>query len=252
MTTTSVLFDLYGTLLVYGDMGKAWNAWIRDVRGALARLGVELEEAALRVRCDGFFTRTVEPLEGLAVYETRLHLLALELGGRPSLEWSRATAQETMRDWQREIPADPEALPLLRALHERGMRCGVLTNFDYPSHVRRLLELEGFAPYLDAVVISGEVGLKKPDPRIFALALERLGVSADETVFVGDHPDQDMRGAVDAGLRAVLVQRGGGLAADQVDFRLDARGGDGFCITKNVNVPVVASLRAISALLLNE
>lgn len=66
----------------------------------------------------------------------------------------------------------------------------------------------GIEPLLDVVVISSEVGVRKPEPAIFNLALGELGCIAAETWFVGDHPDQDVRGAAIAGLRAFWVQTG--------------------------------------------
>lgn len=244
----AILFDLYGTLLVYGDMGKAWSGWIRAMGSALDSLGVRLGEQELRSRCDGFFSRPVEPFAGLVPYECRMRSLALELGAEPSLGWCRLSAKHSMADWQREIPLDTEALPLLKALRAKGVRLGVLTNFDYPSHVRELLEIEGLMPCLDAVVVSGEENLKKPDPRLFALALERLGCKAKDTVFVGDHPDQDIRGALQAGLRAVLVNRGG-LKRDHVDFHIDGVegvAGEGGHVAR---VPEVSSLLDLLPLL---
>lgn len=239
-----VLFDLYGTLLVYGDMGKAWSAWIDDVRRSLSVLGLILSEDELRGHCDGFFGRKVGTVPGLVVYESRLHALATGLGGTPTLQWCRDTAQLTMKDWQKEIPADPWALNLLRSLQDRGIRCGVLTNFDYPSHVHQLLELEGFTPFLDCIVISGEEGLKKPDPRIFGLALRRLGLEASATLFVGDHPEQDMLGALNSGLPAVLIQRGtSATERSQMDFHLDSSVAGAEDADRRVSVPVIANLQ---------
>jgi len=235
---------LYGTLLVYGDMGKAWNAWIEDVRRSLSALGLNLNDDVLRGHCDGFFARKVETIPGLVVYESRLHALATGLGASPPLQWCRDTALLTMKDWQKEIPADPMALYLLRSLRERGIRCGVLTNFDYPSHVHQLLELEGFAPFLDCIVISGEEGLKKPDPRIFTLALNRLGLEASSTLFVGDHPEQDMLGALNSGMPAVLIQRGPfTMERNQMDFYLDSAVGGVEDAERRVSVPVIAALQ---------
>jgi putative hydrolase of the HAD superfamily len=60
---------------------------------------------------------------------------------------------------------------------------------------------------VDFVVISAEVGVRKPDPRIFEEALRRAGVAAGEAVHVGDLPEEDIEGARRAGLGAFLIDR---------------------------------------------
>jgi putative hydrolase of the HAD superfamily len=65
----------------------------------------------------------------------------------------------------------------------------------------------GIAGLVDAAVFSGEVGWRKPSPRIFAAALVALGADAATTVFVGDRLREDITGAHGAGMRTVLVQR---------------------------------------------
>lgn len=241
----TVVFDLYGTLLVYGDMGKAWDAWIDDVRQALLQLGIPLSRDEVRKQCDGFFARPLEHVPGLVPYESRFFTLATSLGAPPDLPWCRDTARATMDDWQREVPMDPQTPIVLQALRAAGISCVLLTNFDYPAHVHRLLDEIGIAEYFERIVISGEVGLKKPDPRIFALALADSDPA--EAVFVGDHPDQDVAGALNAGMTAVLLQRGmAGVERRQVDFHQD--GGEGAAIGKS-DVPRVTVLSRLEGLI---
>jgi putative hydrolase of the HAD superfamily len=93
-----------------------------------------------------------------------------------------------------------EALTELRA---RGISTGVVSNFDLRLH--GLLEGLELAPLLDAVVLPSDAGAEKPDPRIFRLALERLGKPAAASVFVGDSAERDLAGARAVGMRAVDV-----------------------------------------------
>jgi putative hydrolase of the HAD superfamily len=71
--------------------------------------------------------------------------------------------------------------------------------------VRRTLEAHGLAALVDFVIDSSEVGVEKPDPRIFALGLARGGVAASEAAYVGDLYSVDVLGARAAGLAAVLI-----------------------------------------------
>jgi putative hydrolase of the HAD superfamily len=86
-------------------------------------------------------------------------------------------------------------------------RLGLLTNG--PSDIQRLkLAGSGLAGCFDAVVISGEVGLGKPDPTVFADVLTRLGVEPEDAVMVGDSWERDVVGALGAGVAAVWVAGG--------------------------------------------
>lgn len=101
-----------------------------------------------------------------------------------------------------------ESLEVLSALRERGIRLGVVTNG--PSGLQRVkLRVVGLEEHVDAVVISGEHGVHKPDPAIFALALEALGIPAGEALFVGVNPIADVAGARGAGLTSVWIDRTG-------------------------------------------
>lgn len=222
MTYTGVLFDLYGTLWVYGDMKRAWSDWIDDMLKGLRALGLDIDRDEVSRRCDGFFQGAPQALEGLTVYETRIFQLALALGTKPSVQWCQELATESLVLWQSQVSLDSEALEALRCLHAAGIRIGILSNFDHYPHVHALLEQEGLLPFLDAVVVSGEVGLKKPDPAIFALALERLGTSPQQTVFVGDHPELDFEGSEQAGLVAMLLQRSTPMERQQNNYYDDS------------------------------
>jgi putative hydrolase of the HAD superfamily len=97
-------------------------------------------------------------------------------------------------------PGCREALTELRA---RGLTLGIVSNFD--RRLPRLLEGLAIAPLIDAVVLPSDAGAEKPDPRIFQLALERLGTPAAASVFVGDSVERDIAGARAAGMRAIDV-----------------------------------------------
>ena len=83
----------------------------------------------------------------------------------------------------------------------------LLTN-GIPQVQRQRLAASAIAPYFKAIVISGEVGLAKPDPRIFHLAVKRLGMPSAGILCVGDSPSSDIRGAHLAGLASCWFSRG--------------------------------------------
>jgi putative hydrolase of the HAD superfamily len=101
----------------------------------------------------------------------------------------------------------PEVPDVLAALRGNGLRLGVVSNWD--PRLPDLLEGLRLSPWLDAVVYSSEVGVEKPDPRIFRSALDRLGVAPEAALHVGDGKVEDAEGAAAAGLHALLLDRRG-------------------------------------------
>lgn len=103
-----------------------------------------------------------------------------------------------------------DVLPAISRLRDRGVKMGVISNWD--GRLAGLLDGLDLSPFLDAVICSATVGLHKPDPRIFELACDTLGVSSEECAHVGDHHYADVIGAEAVGMRAVLIDRHGGAA----------------------------------------
>jgi HAD superfamily hydrolase (TIGR01509 family) len=98
---------------------------------------------------------------------------------------------------------EPDTAAVLATLADRGFTLGVISNAD--GRIEGDLERLGLRAHFATVVDSHVVGVEKPDPRIFALALERLGAEAEAAVYVGDVFAIDVLGARRAGLSAVLV-----------------------------------------------
>lgn len=101
----------------------------------------------------------------------------------------------------------PEVPRVLEELANRGIILGVVSNWSENLH--DLCVPLGLADKVDFIIASAELRSEKPDRAIFQRALFRAGVSADETLHVGDHLDRDVRGALNAGLRAALLDRSG-------------------------------------------
>jgi putative hydrolase of the HAD superfamily len=104
----------------------------------------------------------------------------------------------------------PEVPRVLAALRDQGLRLGVVSNWDH--RLPELLRQAGLARFFDAIVFSAELGVEKPDPRIFHQALTELGVEPSAALHVGDARLEDVEGAVAAGLLALHLTRtsGGG------------------------------------------
>jgi HAD superfamily hydrolase (TIGR01549 family) len=98
----------------------------------------------------------------------------------------------------------PHHRPLLRALSGR-YQLAVVSNFDYAPTARGVLEREGIADLFETVLVSDEIGWRKPKPVIFETALARLGVAASEALFVGDRVDIDVAGAQGVGMGSAWI-----------------------------------------------
>ncbi|MGH7934765.1 MAG: HAD-IA family hydrolase [Candidatus Binataceae bacterium] len=104
--------------------------------------------------------------------------------------------------------ADPEAAPLLADLKGRGLKLGVISNFD--TRLYAILKGLELSPYFNSITISSEAGYAKPAPEIFRTALERNFAQATQALHVGDSEPLDVAGAQAAGIAAVLIDRDAG------------------------------------------
>lgn len=101
----------------------------------------------------------------------------------------------------------PNSLPLLKELKKRGYMTGVITNG--PSILQNYkMDTSGLRPYCDIVVVSGDVGVHKPDPALFKYTADKLGLETNECVYVGDHPVNDIQGALTSGMKAIRMNWG--------------------------------------------
>jgi putative hydrolase of the HAD superfamily len=97
------------------------------------------------------------------------------------------------------------AVETVHELRRGGYRLGVVSNAE--GRVERDLASAGYEGLFEAIIDSHEVGVEKPDPEIFRIALERVGAKPETTVFVGDVPAVDIAGARAAGIAPVLLDR---------------------------------------------
>ena len=102
------------------------------------------------------------------------------------------------------VPSDGMATTLAE-LKRRGLKLGLITNGSSFAQRAKITRL-GLGEWMDSVIISDEVKLRKPDRRIFELAQKQLGLEPAELVFVGDHPINDVVGAHEAGWTAVWLR----------------------------------------------
>lgn len=109
------------------------------------------------------------------------------------------------RCWDGAARLVPDALPTLEALRGQGVKTGLCSNAPFPPEmIRRQLAHVGVAQRTDAIVLSSEVGRRKPAPEIYRATLEALQTPPGDALFVGDQAAEDYDGPRAVGMRAVI------------------------------------------------
>jgi putative hydrolase of the HAD superfamily len=133
-----------------------------------------------------------------------LHGLFHELGAEPDLD----AILDMRRDWtKRSLQPRPDALETLAELRRRGHLLGLISVCS--QDVPHVWAETPFADALDEVVFSCDVGVSKPDPWIYEIACERLGVEAADCLFVGDGANDELPGAERVGMTALQLRAPG-------------------------------------------
>jgi putative hydrolase of the HAD superfamily len=189
-----VLFDLDDTLT---DRARSIERLAPEFgrKFGLDRLGVADADTVACIRAgdgNGYATR-----QALCEH-LRTNLLGAEA---PSVE-------ELVAFWKERFPAcnveREGATPMLRELRGRGLKLGIISNGAPTQQVK--IDAMRIRDFFSVVLISDEVGVKKPDAQIFEMGLEGLGLSASDVVFVGDNPELDVAGAIGVGIRPIWLK----------------------------------------------
>jgi len=201
-TTRAVLLDALGTLV---ELEPPW-IHLADA------LGVQPDEPlarAVRAEMDYYRDHSHEGHDADSLAELRRRcaaVLSRELGREISVETMMAAIR---------FRAFPDAAPALAELRGLGMRLVCVSNWDVS--LSEVLERCGLGGALDGVVTSALAGVRKPDPAIFAPALELAGCPPANALYVGDTPADDLAAARAAGIPALLIDRAGGADIDSLE-----------------------------------
>ena len=125
---------------------------------------------------------------------------------RPGDEMARVLTETHMGELRKHVSFHPHHAAVLARLRGR-VKLAVCSNFSHTETARAVLAEAGLLEHFDAVVISMDLGLRKPRPEIFRAALDSLGASPDETLHVGDNLDADVAGSAALGIRPVWITR---------------------------------------------
>jgi putative hydrolase of the HAD superfamily len=198
----AVIFDWGGTLTPWKtiDFIATWRAVAdrlvaagqlpqADVVRVAARLATAEDEVWIRSR-DEHRSGTLDEVFALA-----------------SVEPTPDAYEAVYAEWEHATHTDPEVRPLFAGLRDRGIRVGVLSNTTWHrSAHERIFERDGVLEFIDGAVYTCEIPWTKPHPGAFRAAMDAVGADdPGRCVFVGDRTFDDIYGAKQVGMRAVLV-----------------------------------------------
>jgi putative hydrolase of the HAD superfamily len=208
MTIRAVLFDVGETLVHPSPSFAALFASVITEQGH-PRSETDVAETTMVItrrfseaaQAGGGWTLTVE---GSRTFWVGVYEQMLESLGLPSEDGLREDLYAAFTDLANYALFD-DVWPAMGALEAAGLRLAIVSNFE--AWLENLLVELGVHESFPVRVISGVEGVEKPDPRIYALALERLGIDASEAVFVGDSPEFDVDPPAALGMATVLIDR---------------------------------------------
>ena len=225
MRTRAVLIDALGTLVSMRPPAPRLREALRSATGL--DVGEQAAADAFRAEIAYYLEHHLEGRDAASLDDLRDRCAAVLQGALRAPAIPRRAVRQAMLEALR-FDRYPDAEPALRALRAGGLRLVVASNWD--CSLSGVLREAGLRELVDAVVSSAAAGVAKPDPRLFAAALDAAGCDSAEALHVGDSVANDVAGARAAGVRAVLLRR------------------DGPATGPPAGAPVIASLEALPGL----
>ncbi|MBK5491997.1 HAD family hydrolase [Bacillus sp. TH13] len=187
----AVIFDLDGTLL---DRDSSLKLFIKD---QYTRYINELKH----VPEEQYVNRFIELDNKGYVWKDKVYEQLLQEHSITSLTWEQLL-EDYINNFQHNCIPFSNMEYVLQELKSGGILLGMITNGFTEFQLLNIRAL-GIDKYMDIILVSEQEGIKKPQAEIFLRALARLGVSPEESVYVGDHPNNDVIGARDVGMNAI-------------------------------------------------
>ncbi|MFQ5758370.1 MAG: HAD family hydrolase [Candidatus Bathyarchaeia archaeon] len=209
MRIKAVLIDFGDTLVGFERFD--YDACLRELHRSLLHDGVNLpyedfSKAYFEVR-DRIYRETEDSLEEhsfcLRVSET---LKQFGHSFEPDDQLIISAVEAFMGLLIDSVTMDEQVPVVLQRLHHK-YKLALVSNFGYPPTIFQLLKKFDLIRFFDAIVVSGDVGWRKPSPKIFQGALNALQVAPSEAAFVGDAPYHDIQGAKKMGMKTVLMKK---------------------------------------------
>ena len=201
-----ILFDLDDTLFDQRYCSRAGLAAVRKTYAGRIDGSLEELETAYNTLLEQWHEKVLAG--SISIDDARIERFRVLLSSQETMatrEQAGAAADCYRNAYNAAYRPVPGAIELLRRV-KGERRIGIVTNHVVSEQVKKIAAI-GVEPFVDELVVSEEVGVPKPDARIFAAALSRLDATPDEAVMIGDSWSSDIVGAAGMGISAVWLNR---------------------------------------------
>ena len=194
MPIQAVLFDLDGTLLNRDE----------SVKQFINRQYGRLKDMLGPIQKDKYVSRFIELDNRGYVWKDKVYQQLVREFSIENITWEELL-QDYLNEFKNSCVPFPNLIGMLEQLKNNKLPLGMITNGmgQFQMDNIKALEIES---YFDVILVSEWEGIKKPNPEIFLRALEKLNVSAQESIFIGDHPENDVKAAQNVGMKGVWKQ----------------------------------------------
>jgi len=200
-----VLFDYGHTLVYLPRVEKTHLVAARNVQNKLRDLGVSVDTSKIQTLVGSFAYGTDNVVMNMKEEFTEiLHILGVKNYSQDDLQ---EIIQAHWRPYIQNAHVRRGAKELLEYLRKMEFKLGIVANI-WSGGMNPVLEREGLEKFFDTTIASVDVGFKKPDPKIFHLALDNLELSSREVIMVGDNPKTDIQAAHNLGIDTIRLMRG--------------------------------------------
>jgi putative hydrolase of the HAD superfamily len=196
MKYSAVIFDLFGTLVP----GLSNEEYMVVLERMAASLSVPVDDFN-RV---WFATARERNIGVIPTIEANIERVCQELGVHAGDDGISQGTRLRFDFVRRIMQPRPDAIEVLSHLKSAGFKIGLISNCSPDTPV--IWQDTPFVPFFDVTIFSSSVGMKKPDPLIYNLAMEQLGVKPEDCLYVGDGASQELPGARRVGMNPVMVQ----------------------------------------------
>jgi len=202
----AVLFDLDGTLL---NRDKSVELFINQQYERLYELLSHIPK-------EQYISRFIELDNHGYVWKDKVYQQLIDEFNISSITWEELL-QDYVEEFKHHCVGFPHIQEMLEELKNNKIALGMITN-GYGQFQMDNIKALGIEKYFDVILVSEWEGIKKPSPQIFLKALKQLNVKPSESVFIGDHPENDVKAAQNVGMKGIWKKdnQWSGIEADAI------------------------------------
>jgi len=213
LSNLKVVFFDFGSTLIYtkDPWPPIYEQADRALVGVLKQAGIPLDIRAFSSEFETFLDNYYAERGTSTVEKTTISVLCEILTANGFRSVPEPTLREaldamyavTQQNWYLE----EDAVPTLEILRKRGLRLGMISNTSDDENVQQMLDRWELRRYFENIITSAGCGIRKPDERIYRLALDQFNISPEQTAMVGDTPEADILGANRMGINSIWITR---------------------------------------------